>query len=189
MTGDPGNIRMQFVGGTTWSSKIIERFGHGLPISHVDSVLTDAICDRLHVPRGSLLGARSDKLGAPAAGVQIRNPGYEKWHYRLVVNLPCPKGIADKYYAFVLSQVNKPYDSVGLIGAFLFGRDWRAPDAWWCSELNARALEPDVSGYLARQLASPSNKIDPMSLVLVLSALVPLPQNLRKAAFFAPGHA
>lgn len=177
-----GLIHMQFVGSTTWSSTLIKWFGHGLPVSHVDTVLPDGICDARGVPHGSLLGARSERLGAPAGGVQIRPPDYETWSYRLTVPLPCPDAIADKYHEFVLSQVGKPYDGVGLISNFIFGRDWRRADSWWCSELNARGLEPDVSGYLARRLASPSNKIDPASLILVLSALVPLPQDLRRAA-------
>jgi len=44
-----------------------------------------------------------------------------------------------------------------------------------CSELNARGLEPDVSGFLPHKLAAPANEIDPMSLLLILSCFVPMP--------------
>lgn len=172
----PSAITMQFVGGEGLGSKIIAWFGHGLPVSHVDTVMPD----------GSLLGARSDRVGGRPPGVQIRPADYEPWKYRLRMVLPCPEPMAQKYYAFVQSQLYKPYDQPGLFGAFLFDRDWRTPDAWWCSELNARGLEPDVSGYLGHMLASPANQIDPMSLLLVMSVFVAMPTNLRKAAIVAP---
>lgn len=71
-----------------------------------------------------------------------------------------------KWLEFLMSQLGKPYDYEAIWG-FLLNRDWREPDSWICSELQARALE--VAGivpclYLA------CNKITPVALALAVSA-------------------
>jgi len=153
-------ISLQFVGADGLSSEAIEWFSHGR-FSHVDSVLDD----------GSLLGARSDVVAGVPAGVQIRPPNYEPFKRVLRVELPAPKTVVADYYAFVRGEIGKPYDSDGIV-AFVLGRDWRAPDSWFCSELVARALE--VSGFLLYPLASPANKVTPSELVQILSVCVPI---------------
>lgn len=176
-TTSSGEIVLQFVGGSDIESKLIEWFGHSLPVSHVDIVLPD----------GRLLGARSDTFSVPdpnapgedkviPPGVQIRPADYEPWKYKLRVVIPTTAAIAKKYYDFAYSQVGKPYDTRGLLAAFLTDRDWRNPDqGWWCSELAGRGFEPDVSGLLRYKIATPANKLDPMSLLLVCSVLTKIP--------------
>lgn len=63
-------------------------------------------------------------------------------------------------------QVGKPYDKLGIV-AFAFDRDWRSPESWFCSELQARALE--VCGWFPKPLAAHASTITPRDLFLVLS--------------------
>lgn len=153
-------IVLQFIGADDLGSEAIEWFSHG-SFSHVDSVLED----------GRLLGARSDVVGGVPAGVQIRPPDYETFARVLRVELPAPNAVVDAYYGFLRSQIGKPYDKDGIL-AFVLWRDWRTPDAWFCSEIAARGLE--VSGYLAYPLASPANRVTPSELVQICSVLVPV---------------
>lgn len=156
-----GAIVMQFAGSSSMTSQLIEWFDHG-EYSHVDSVMPD----------GLLLGARDDVMSGYPAGVQLRGADYQQGYQIKRVTLPCTDTQQKAYYDFVLAQVGKPYDEDAIVG-FVAGRNWRAPDAWFCSELNAAALE--ASGVVP-QLIAPCNKIAPDDLALVLSALVPVGQ-------------
>jgi hypothetical protein len=156
-----GAIVMQFAGNGDFGSRLIEWFDHG-QFSHVDSVLPVT---------GELLGARDDvQMGVPK-GVQIRPAQYVKGDSLQRISIPCTDAQQNAYYDFLNAQLGKPYDETA-IAAFVVGRDWRAPDSWFCSELAAAALE--ASGLVPRLIA-PINKIAPDDLLLVVSALVPLP--------------
>lgn len=140
--------------------------------SHVDTVLPDTWCDAhamkdgkpvprgtagsVPIPKGSLLGARSDHHthfpdGSVMPweclpGVRIRPPGYAKWTARLIVQMPCTPEQAQKDLDFGLAQLGEPYETMGLLKTFsgLFHwqpRNWRDPSAWWCSELRMRQWE------------------------------------------------
>jgi uncharacterized protein YycO len=152
-----GSIVMQFAGSASLTSRLIEWFDHG-EYAHVDTVLPD----------GTLLGARNDVMAGYPAGVQIRGADYQQGYALRRVALPCTDDQQKAYYDFVMAQVGKPYDSKA-IAAFAVGRNWRSPDAWFCSELNAAGLEE--SGVVP-PLSAPCNKIAPDDLLLVLSALV-----------------
>lgn len=141
--------------GSGIDSATIEWFGGGPLYSHVDAVLDT----------GDLLGARID------GGVAIRSPDYIGTEPVLRVDLPASGIVSGRFYDFLNHQLGKPYDSEGIL-AFLTGRDWREPDAWFCSELLAAALE--FCGFFAFPLASSSNKITPPDLVLILSGMVPI---------------
>jgi hypothetical protein len=149
-------IVLQFAQGNDLFAKDIEWYGGGPKYSHVDSVMPD----------GSLLGARLD------GGVQIRPADYLGDEPKLRVELPAGPVMTDAYYDGVIGELGKPYDKAGIL-AFLFGRDWRDPDAWFCSELVAAKLES--CGYFPFPLASTTNKITPPDLILVLSARAPIP--------------
>lgn len=155
-----GAIVMQFVGNSSWGSRLIEWFDHG-KYSHVDSVLPD----------GTLLGARNDVIDGIPSGVQIRPASYVDGDKILRVTIPCTVNQEEAYYAFVRAQIGKPYDETA-IAAFAVGRDWRAADSWFCSELCAAATE--ASGLVPAMIA-PVNKIAPDDLLLVVSALVSIP--------------
>ncbi len=155
-------IRLQFVLGSGLSSQVIAWFSSG-HFSHVDAILPD----------GSLLGARSDVItplgGGPVvkAGVQIRPPFYEHWKERVVMSLPATDAQTDAFLEFNHQQLGKAYDKTAIWG-FISGRDWRDPQDWFCSELQAAALE--VSGRCPN-LYAPRNKITPAALALTVSAL------------------
>jgi uncharacterized protein YycO len=150
-------IVMQFAGSSSLTSRLIQWFGHG-KFAHVDTVMPD----------GTLLGARNDVMAGYPAGVQIRGANYQQGYVTKKVAIPCTDVQQKAYYDFVLDQVGKPYDNKAII-AFATGTDWSDRNAWFCSELNTAALQ--ACGWL-KQLADPPNKIDPDSLLLVLSAFV-----------------
>lgn len=137
-------IRFQFVdGGDDPASLAIKARQHGGWTTHVDCMLSD----------GLLLGARSDSVGGKPPGVQIRPPGYIAVQRAEIVTLACDDDQAARWNAFLLAQLGKPYDLVDLLADFVGGRNWRNPNAWWCSELGGRSIEPDVCGYLLKPWA------------------------------------
>lgn len=138
------------------SSRAIAWFSAG-HFSHVDCIL----------PSGGLLGARSDRIGVVAPGVQIRPGAYEKWKERVVMDLSAKPSEHSRFYEFLNSQLGKPYDKTAILG-FATGREWRDPDAWFCSELQAAALE--VSGRCP-DLYTPRAKVTPAGLASIVSAL------------------
>ena len=153
-------ITLQFVRGRDAGAALIEWFGHGAEFSHVDTVWPD----------GRLFGARSDSVGGAPPGVQFRDPSYVDGEAAsLRVDLACSNDITMRYLAFLKAQEGKPYDMEGIL-AFVAGRQWDEPSAWFCSELAAAGLQ--VAGYFPHPLATSSNKITPPDLVLVLSAFV-----------------
>ena len=155
-------IALQFVRGSDVGAKIIEWFDHGAGYSHVDAVLPD----------GRLLGARSDLVGNAPRGVQIRDPGYVGTDPTLVVRLATAVAMEVAFYAFLTSQIGKPYDTLGILD-FIGGRNWRQPDTWFCSELVAAGMEK--CGYFPYPLASTTNKITPADLLLAISARDTIP--------------
>lgn len=150
------SIILQFVGAADAGGSVISWFNHG-PFAHVDSVLPD----------GTLLGARSDIWKGVPAGVQIRPADYMPFKNPVQAVLDAPQPVADAYYAFLMDQIGKPYDMTGIVG-FAFGRDWRNPAAWFCSELAAAGLEE--CGYFEHKLIQPASKIAPDDLALLCSA-------------------
>jgi hypothetical protein len=148
-------IALQFAAEDGWPSRLIEFYGHGA-FSHVDAVLPD----------GNLLGARL------MGGVAIRKDGYAHFARtrRIDLDALATPAQAEAFYAFLTRQVGKPYDSWAIAG-FVSGRDWRADDKWFCSELAAAALE---AAGIIRRLLTPANKLTPPDLLLVLSALTDL---------------
>lgn len=157
-----GAIALQFVEGSGFGSALIKYYDHGL-YSHVDSVLPD----------GTLLGARDDVIDGIPSGVQIRPASYVAGETVLRVTIPCTDAQQDAFYAFMRAQLGKPYDETS-IAAFALGRDWRADDSWFCSELCSAGIE--ASG-LVPPLSAPANKIAPDDLLLVVSALVRVGQS------------
>lgn len=142
-------IRLQFVACNDPGSEAIRIFSRGWP-SHVDAI----------TPDNRLLGARMD------GGVMIRPADYEHFDRRQVVELDATPEQVDAFWHFMVAQLGKPYDKLA-IAAFPVGRDWRTPDAWFCSELVAAALE--ACGWFRGPLANPANEITPRDLLLVVS--------------------
>ena len=149
-------IRLQFVCEAALSSQAIAWFSAG-HFSHVDAVLPD----------GRLLGARDDSVGGQPPGVRIRPPNYVRWSRRVVMTVPASPAQAMEFYAFLYSQLGRPYDRAA-IWAFAFNRDWREHDSWICSELQSAAGEH--AGILPR-LYLAANKITPVACALAFSAV------------------
>lgn len=152
-------ITLQFAAEPKIGSELIRWFTQG-SWSHVDTVLPD----------GTLLGARMNADGAAGPGVQIRSAGYLGAGARVQrLLLPCSAETEALFYAELHKELGKPYDWQA-IAAFAAGRDWRNPEAWFCSELQAAKLE--IVHVLPR-LVVPADKLSPDSLFLVAAALYP----------------
>lgn len=150
-------VELQFSVCDDIGSWAIRLYDHG-PWSHVDAVLPDG-----------LLGARLDELGGKPAGVQLRPFTYCNFHAISRVFVDCTEDQRAKFYEFLNSQIGKPYDPSAIAG-FVFDRDWRNPDSWFCSELQGVALED--AGIFPHKLALPTNKLTPSGLYLALSVIV-----------------
>src|ERR1700683_5144243 len=148
-------ITLQFVAANDIGSHAIQIFERGWP-SHVDAVLED----------GTLLGARSDSVGGKPPGVQIRTPDYETFCQIKRIQLPCSAGQQTAWLNFMSAQIGKPYDETAIV-AFAVQRDWREPDSWFCSELQAAGLE--AWGVFPRPLENVVNEVTPRDLLLVVS--------------------
>ena len=116
-------ITWQLVRGREFSSRLIGWFGAGF-YSHIDVI----------TPAGDLRGARSDVIQGIPAGYEDRPQNYEQWAAATRYTLSVPDWKYHLYWEFSDAQLHKPYDSRGLIKAFVFGRRWRDDDSWWCSE-------------------------------------------------------
>ena len=136
-------IRLQFVCGAI-SSQVIASFSAG-HFSHVDALLDD----------GTLLGARSDRVGGQPPGVQIRSPDYINFSRRVVMEIPATDAQNTTFHAFLHSQIGKPYDSEA-IWAFLFNRDWRETDSWIVPYCRRRGWNTPASlrGFISRPTRS-----------------------------------
>lgn len=150
-------IRLQFAYSGNLGSEIISYFGHGAGWSHVDAILQN----------GSLLGSRATFIKNIPPGVQIRPANYIEFKRARKLEFPFTPDASAKFYDFLNLQLGKAYDETAIAG-FAVGRNWRAPDSWFCSELIAAGLE--VCGFFPYPLASQVNKIDPDDLYLAISA-------------------
>ncbi len=149
-------IQLRFVTCNDAVSAGIRVGEYGFWASHAEAVMPD----------GTLLGAHYD------GGVMARDKGYdaEKVERELLVDLPCDKATEQKFLDFLRGQLGKPYDLRAIV-ALVAERDWRQPDSWFCSELQAAALE--ACGWMPK-LADDVSKITPRDLLLIVSARVTL---------------
>lgn len=163
-------IRVQFVCERALGSRIISWFSAG-HLSHVDVVIPEGLDWRLPVEikrdapafpiPGHLMGARIK------GGVLVRPPDYAKFNHRVVMAIPVSNVEWVAFWRFMHQQLGKRYDWLAIL-AFLFNRDWRAPDRWICSELYTGALEARPRSprfYLA------ANKVTPNAAALLTSGL------------------
>lgn len=145
-------IRLQFSRQADLASDVIAWFTQG-EFSHVDAVMPYS---------GLLFGARTDHN----SGCHYRIPGYAKFVERVVFSIPATAEQETLFLNFLVQQEGKPYDHVAILG-FIFGRDWKQPDSWICSELQVAALE--YAGIWKPYVAA--NKISPDALALAVSAI------------------
>jgi uncharacterized protein YycO len=106
--------------------------------SHVDTVIPAGHPMFPDCPDGGLLGAQKD-------GVKVRPWNYDpksKFEYLQTKSMSALQ--ESLYYAYLKSQLGKPYDTKWIFG-YALHRDWRNPDSWGCSDLVMAAFE--MSGY------------------------------------------
>lgn len=151
------SIQLQFVSEAGAGASLLRWFSHGR-FSHVDVI----------IPYEGLLGARMDNPVNDHTGVQIRPSDYATFTDRLVVTVPATVREAFRFHDFLARQIGKPYDWRAIL-AFCTARNWRDPNAWFCSELIAAALE---QAGLIEPLLNAVNKITPCDLALLLSAMI-----------------
>ncbi|MDR3438932.1 hypothetical protein [Telmatospirillum sp.] len=173
------SIELQFCGFNSLWGRLIPWFtqgnfrlnGRNYAISHVDAVLPP-----WHPKAGDLLGAHHQAgLGGRPAGVQIRPATYGAtcgMKDRVRVSVPATPAQSFAFYHFILSQVDKPYDT-SAVEALVFGRlvcrDWRDWAAWYCSELMAEGC--GQSAVFRRPIAAASDKVPPPMLFVALSTM------------------
>src|SRR6185312_12035087 len=112
-------ITLRFVGGTSFVSDTIKRFEYGFWASHVEAVL----------PNGTIISADMDK-GVTQFPLDYNTGTFDR---ELYVTIATTKVISDKFYAFLRSQLGKPYDTEAVLGIGL-GRNWRNVGSWFGSE-------------------------------------------------------
>jgi hypothetical protein len=148
------SVTLRFVTCNDAVSAGIRAFEYGFWASHVEAVLPD----------GRYFGAHYD------GGVVARAKGYDATVMRReqFVSVPATPTQEVAFFSFLKEQDGKPYDLTAIV-AIIAQRDWREPDSWFCSELQAAALE--ACGYLP-PLAADVNKITPRDLLLILSGRI-----------------
>lgn len=153
------DITFRFVaGGDDFVSRAIRAGCYGYLYTHVEA----------RMPDGLLLGAHAD------GGVMARKPGYDAGTFVKdeFVTIAAAQPVADAFHAFLTAQLGKPYDMeviAAIAASAVIGeRDWRAPDSWICSELQAAAAE---ACKLIGMLATGVNHVTPRDFRIALSAL------------------
>lgn len=149
-------ITLRFVREPCLSSDLIAWFTQG-HLSHVDCITKS----------GKALGARSDRVGGEPAGVWVRPADYAAFALVTCFELDATPAQEKAFYQFLNAQIGKPYDHRAIWG-FVTGRDWREPDSWICSELQAAALE--YAGIVPKLYVA-ANKITPNALALIASVV------------------
>lgn len=148
------SLTWQFATSSGMQSAII-RMHTRSEFSHVDVVTED----------GQLLGARlKEKIGGN--GVQIRPANYHVFTKKVQVTVQVTDAQYDAFWAWIKQQIGKPYDWRAIIGLSVH-RDWREDDSWFCSELQARAVE--VAGII--NIDQKVNWIDPEMFRLLIMAI------------------
>lgn len=136
--------------------------------SHVECVDPDS---------GKYLGAHGGIEAKGNAGFQARDPGYDApFHAEAFVGLPCTPEQEAAFYAAARASIGEPYDWRAIAGFVLPGH-WHTKFEAICSAKMTQLLRgPGVEWFPSKApLAAPFHCIDPRDLLLILSAIVPVP--------------
>jgi hypothetical protein len=107
-----------------------------------------------------------------AGGVRWRttqDPCYDRLAKTELVELQSTDRQFTKFWDFMGSQLNRPYDWRAILSFGLGERDWRAEDSWFCSELVIRALE--VAELVSLPASLPVDRITPRDVWLLARGL------------------
>jgi len=108
-------------------------------------------------------------LGAMSDGVKARAGNYDagKFSQETFLGIEATPEQEEIFYAFIESQIGKPYDLWAILAYFYPSRDWQSFDAWYCSELLATGLAE--CGILPKEMAVKFSRITPRDLLLLIS--------------------
>lgn len=150
------HITLRFVDGGGFVAATIQKFEYGFWADHVECLMPDG---------KTIIGAYLGK------GVQRNVVGYDAStsSEELYVPVPCSQEQQDKFYAFIESQVGKPYDTKAVLGIAL-ERNWQDPGQWFCSELQTAGMI--AAGIFPEHLATQLNHVTPRDLLLIVSGRV-----------------
>jgi uncharacterized protein YycO len=114
------------------------------------------------MPDGTLLGAMDD-------GVKARSLRYDvgKFSQEMFIDVKTTIEQEEIFYAFIESQIGKPYDLWAILAYFYPSRDWQSFGAWYCSELLGTALAE--CGILPKEMAVKFSRVTPRDLLLLIS--------------------
>jgi len=145
-------ITLRFVshpGLFNWACTIAQ---YGFWATHVEAVMPD----------GRYLGAISD-------GIKARGPSYDKGSVKkeIFLEVKATQEQDEIFYAFIESQIGKPYDTWAILAYFYPSRDWQDFDAWYCSELLGTALSE--CGILPKEMAVKFSRVTVRDLLLLIS--------------------
>jgi len=146
-------ITLRFVshsGLFNWACTIAQ---YGFWATHVEAVMPD----------GMYLGAISD-------GVKVRYARYDNGSVKneIFLDVRTTEYQEEIFYAFIESQIGKPYDTWAILAYFYPSRDWQDFDAWVCSELLGTGLSE--CGILPKEMAVKFSRITVRDLFLLISA-------------------
>jgi hypothetical protein len=168
-------IDLRFVLGFDFESAAIALFSAG-HFSHVDARVPIGGVPNVPWKAGSLVGARSDKIGSKPPGLQCRPADYESVKRAVVFHLPVTALEEQSFWSFLYSQEGKAYDKVGII-AFVFNTNSHEMGNYFCSAAMADALE---SADWMQPLYSPYWKITPVALANTLSSHIGVTWEIEK---------
>lgn len=95
-------------------------------------------------PDGKFVIEASGTLGVVETPIEEFKRRYTQYE---ITQIPVrDRGFA---YRFLRGEIGKPYDRLAILGIF-FRRDWQQTDAWFCSELIARASQMFRRSHISR---------------------------------------
>jgi hypothetical protein len=141
-------IRLRFVYHPGLFSWLVRFAQYGFWAAHVEAVLPD--------------GQRLSSWFL-AGGVKIRPADYDagKFARELFVDIEATPEQEARFYARLRSQLDKPYDWRAILSFYSrrSGRDWRADDSWFCSEVIEDAAID--CGIAPERIASETSRFTP----------------------------
>jgi hypothetical protein len=132
-------IDLRFVSGFGCGSGAIREVSHG-EFTHVDAVVPKGGIANIEWPEGSLVGARSDKIGGKPAGLQCRPFGYEPVKKAVIFHLAVNNLQEQGFWSFLYSQETHKYDKPSIL-ANVFNANWHAAGHYVCSAAICDALQ------------------------------------------------
>lgn len=149
-------IRIDFLLGPDWQSRLIAWYGQGSSgYSHCASVLAD----------GRYLDARSDVLNHIPAGVHIRSPESERWIKKRRATLQVTDGEYAAWEANLRAKITTQYASSDILD-FIFGTAKLPKGHWDCSALAINAVQHIKK--VVFPLVIPAHQVTPNTALLLL---------------------